>query len=165
MEYVIAYDITEDNVRNDVGQFLLAKGLMRIQKSVYQGNLSKSELKEIKARIKEMIANATGTVNFFSQCKNCINRQDQLVSLSEQPDEAPEPISKQNDAPEEPLELPSRDLEYIFPTSLNSFLIKHPFEPTLTSLSPRPKIKRRQNNTTTTILYLKTLVIINENTG
>ncbi|ARM74585.1 CRISPR-associated endonuclease Cas2 [Acidianus manzaensis] len=52
MFYVIFYDITEDNVRNKISDYLKKKGLTRVQYSVFIGDLNSSRVKEIEAGLR-----------------------------------------------------------------------------------------------------------------
>ncbi|ACP37663.1 CRISPR-associated protein Cas2 [Sulfolobus islandicus M.14.25] len=52
MLYLIFYDITDDNLRNRVAEFLKKKGLDRIQYSVFMGDLNSSRLKDVEAGLK-----------------------------------------------------------------------------------------------------------------
>ncbi|QGA53972.1 CRISPR-associated endonuclease Cas2 [Sulfolobus sp. E5-1-F] len=56
MLYLIFYDITDDNLRLRVAEFLKKKGLDRIQYSVFMGDLNSSRLKDVEAGLK-MISN------------------------------------------------------------------------------------------------------------
>lgn len=49
MMYIIVYDITDDGIRNKVADFLKKKGLSRIQYSVFVGDLTSSQLKDVES--------------------------------------------------------------------------------------------------------------------
>ncbi|EZQ01512.1 CRISPR-associated protein Cas2 [Candidatus Acidianus copahuensis] len=49
MIYVVVYDITDNLVRGRVADFLRSKGLKRIQYSVFSGELSSSQLKDVES--------------------------------------------------------------------------------------------------------------------
>jgi len=52
MLYLVFYDITDNNLRNNVVGFLKKKGLHRIQYSVFLGELNSSRLKDLEAGLR-----------------------------------------------------------------------------------------------------------------
>ncbi len=52
MLYVIFYDISNDELRNKVSDFLKKKGLKRVQFSVFFGELNSSRLKDVEAGLR-----------------------------------------------------------------------------------------------------------------
>ncbi|PUA32657.1 MAG: CRISPR-associated endonuclease Cas2 [Candidatus Terraquivivens tikiterensis] len=54
---LIIYDITDDELRSKVASFLKSKGLKRIQKSAFIGELSSSERVNVEAGLKLLVKN------------------------------------------------------------------------------------------------------------
>lgn len=52
---LIIYDITDDELRNKVASFLKSKGLKRIQKSAFLGELTSSERVNVEAGLRIII--------------------------------------------------------------------------------------------------------------
>ncbi|EWG06573.1 MAG: hypothetical protein ASUL_08834 [Candidatus Aramenus sulfurataquae] len=52
MLYLIFYDITDDQLRNKVADFLKKKGLTRVQFSVFFGEVNSSRLKDVVAGLR-----------------------------------------------------------------------------------------------------------------
>lgn len=106
MQYVIAYDITENDIRTNIADLLIAKGFLRLQKSVFIGEATKPKLKELKDQLKEISKGATGVVNFFSQCTQCVTRQIELI-----PEPLPEPVEEVIEASKTEHEPPKQQKE------------------------------------------------------
>ncbi len=54
MTYLITYDITNDKVRKLISKFLLSKGCIRIQKSVFMANTEHGKFKDIHETLKDI---------------------------------------------------------------------------------------------------------------
>jgi CRISPR-associated endonuclease Cas2 len=54
MTYLITYDITNDKVRKLISKFLLSKGCIRIQKSVFMANTEHGKFKDIYETLKDI---------------------------------------------------------------------------------------------------------------
>jgi CRISPR-associated endonuclease Cas2 len=54
MIYLIMYDIEDDRVRTHIAKYLLSKGCIRIQKSVYMARTHQQVFKEINDTLKEV---------------------------------------------------------------------------------------------------------------
>lgn len=54
---LIIYDITDDELRNRVASFLKSKGLKRIQKSAFIGELTSSERSSVEAGLRLLVRN------------------------------------------------------------------------------------------------------------
>lgn len=52
MLYVVFYDITDNELRNKVADFLKKKGMRRVQFSVFVGELNSSRLKDVEAGLR-----------------------------------------------------------------------------------------------------------------
>ncbi len=62
---LIIYDITEDEVRNRVADFLRNKGLKRIQKSAFLGDLNNSQKSDIEAGLRRLVKDAKANVQIY----------------------------------------------------------------------------------------------------
>ncbi len=62
---LIIYDITEDDVRNRVADFLRSKGLKRIQKSAFIGDLNSSQKTDIEAGLRRLVKDAKANVQIY----------------------------------------------------------------------------------------------------
>lgn len=56
MIYLVMYDIEDDRVRNHIAKYLLSKGCIRIQKSVYMARTHQKVFAEINETLKEVQA-------------------------------------------------------------------------------------------------------------
>jgi len=54
MYYFILYDITDDRIRNYIAKYLLERGCIRIQKSVYMAHLQKSAYIDMHETLREV---------------------------------------------------------------------------------------------------------------
>lgn len=54
MLFLVMYDIENDKVRNEIAKYLIRKGCMRIQKSVYIANLKRKTFDEISKTLREV---------------------------------------------------------------------------------------------------------------
>ena len=82
MKYIVSYDISADKKRTKASKLLEDFGV-RIQYSVFECELTKKELKELKAKLSEIINEKIDSVLFILQCENCKNKKEQLgVELS-----------------------------------------------------------------------------------
>ena len=64
MPWTLAYDISEDNLREKTANKLLELGLLRIQQSVFIGNPSETVLKILKSWLKKNINKTEKTKDF-----------------------------------------------------------------------------------------------------
>ncbi len=62
---LIIYDITEDEVRLRVADFLKGKGLKRIQKSAFIGDLTSSQKADIEAGLRRLVKNARANIQIY----------------------------------------------------------------------------------------------------
>jgi len=74
MRYVIAYDISDDHRRNRVFKFLKNWG-RRVQESVFECDLSKEELTEVTARLKEWMNASEDRCHIYRLCADCISHR------------------------------------------------------------------------------------------
>ncbi len=70
MFLLISYDITCNKTRTKVSKFLKDYGL-RVQKSVFEGDISTEQYNEVKEKVKTLIDRKTDKVCFYRFCKGC----------------------------------------------------------------------------------------------
>jgi len=70
MKYALCYDITDDRRRRGVSKILESYGY-RVQKSVFEAFLSRSDLEELKKRLRKVIAAKEDQVRIFPMCAGC----------------------------------------------------------------------------------------------
>lgn len=69
MKVIIAYDIIENKIRNRVIEILLEEGLLRIQKSVFFGEINKKKIKRLVKRVEKTIDKGIDSLYFFKLCE------------------------------------------------------------------------------------------------
>jgi CRISPR-associated protein Cas2 len=70
MWYAIAYDIVDDGRRNKIASTLEAYG-DRVQYSVFECNLNRSELKELTGKLKEHLDPKVDSIRIYMICESC----------------------------------------------------------------------------------------------
>lgn len=63
------YDIRENKVRNKIARLCKQKGLYRVQKSVFLGEIEKNRLDELSIQSKELIDLDKDSVYIFPMCE------------------------------------------------------------------------------------------------
>jgi CRISPR-associated protein Cas2 len=79
MEYLVCYDIVENDVRKNVADICLNKGLMRIQYSVFFGEISKNKAEEVLMEIKDEIKEYEAIVFMVELCEKCSKKKKMVV--------------------------------------------------------------------------------------
>lgn len=72
--YYAIYDITDDSTRSDIVQILKNIGFVRIQKSVFCGNLTSQQRKDIIEMVKITIRNGNDSFYLILACKQCFGK-------------------------------------------------------------------------------------------
>ncbi len=57
---LVIYDISDDNLRTQIAQFLKSKGLKRIQRSAFLGPATPSLIREVEAGIRRLVRGYEG---------------------------------------------------------------------------------------------------------
>lgn len=70
MRYVIAYDVTDDHRRNQIAKFLEGWG-RRVQKSVFECDLSNEEIAIVRQRLEELILPSEDRCHIYRLCGEC----------------------------------------------------------------------------------------------
>jgi len=81
MKYIITYDIVEDAVRTQVSHYLISRGMIRVQYSVFAGDLKPSELRSVRLMLEELTQDSVSSIKLFSQCSNCCKREQSITVL------------------------------------------------------------------------------------
>ncbi|MDI9633599.1 MAG: CRISPR-associated endonuclease Cas2 [Methanolinea sp.] len=75
----VFYDIGEDHARSRVASQCLNHGLVRVQKSVFCGEISPSTLRELEEKVREILAEpgeegdgGVRSVLFLTVCEKCL---------------------------------------------------------------------------------------------
>jgi CRISPR-associated protein Cas2 len=71
MRHVIIYDVTDDNLRNQVSQLLKDYGLTRIQYSAFLGSLRHHELNSLLTDLRSLISDKAESVQIYPICDSC----------------------------------------------------------------------------------------------
>lgn len=69
MKVIIAYDIIDNKIRNKIIEILLEVGLIRIQKSIFFGEINEQKIKKIVKKIQDIIDKEKDSVYFFKMCE------------------------------------------------------------------------------------------------
>jgi len=72
MLYLIAYDITEDSLRNQIYKYLSGWG-RRVQKSVFECKLKPDEIKEVTSHIQGLIGEENDRCHIYRLCAECVS--------------------------------------------------------------------------------------------
>jgi CRISPR-associated protein Cas2 len=71
VRYVIAYDVSDDGRRSRLARFLEGWG-RRVQKSVFECDLSADELRRVHRRISELIEVSEDRCHIYRLCGECV---------------------------------------------------------------------------------------------
>lgn len=74
MKYIISYDIASDRKRNKMSKILEDYGV-RIQYSIFECELNKNDLKQLRKKLEEFVDLKTDSLMFFPLCENCYNKK------------------------------------------------------------------------------------------
>jgi len=72
VRYVVIYDVSDDNLRNQVAETLKDYGLQRIQYSGFMGDLRRDQLNSLLVDLKNLIKELVENVQFFPMCDSCL---------------------------------------------------------------------------------------------
>lgn len=71
MQYLVIYDVTDDNLRSLVAETLKDYGLDRIQYSAFIGRLRRDELNSLIVDLKNLIKDLVENVQLYPVCDTC----------------------------------------------------------------------------------------------
>ena len=94
MIYWVMYDITENKVRNKVVKMLKNKGLMRVQKSIFIGEMNKNQKDELKIFLEMETSDVTDSVFIFPTSRDYLYDTDLIGNGFDKELVANETISK-----------------------------------------------------------------------
>lgn len=77
MKYVIAFDIVDDHRRYRISKILLEYGY-RVQKSAFEGFLSRESLDECRKKLLKIIDKGTDSLRFYQMCSGCAEHVEEL---------------------------------------------------------------------------------------
>ncbi len=72
LRYVVIYDVSDDNLRNQVAETLKDYGLQRIQYSGFMGDLRRDQLNSLLVDLKNLIKDLLENVQLFPMCDSCL---------------------------------------------------------------------------------------------
>jgi len=75
---LVIYDITEDDLRNDVANACKRYGLVRVQKSAFLGNISSAMRKELIATLNEIIKDTENNIQVYVICRSDLSLKVEL---------------------------------------------------------------------------------------
>ncbi len=81
MEYIVCYDIVEDKIREEVAKICQNRGFIRIQYSVYFGNVSKNIFEMLMMEIKDTIKNQNAVILTVSLCETCQKKKTVIETI------------------------------------------------------------------------------------
>jgi len=67
---IITYDIEEDRTRQKVSEALLNAGLLRVQKSVFEGEIAPKSLEKLQKRLGKLVGKAD-SIRYYRLCGKC----------------------------------------------------------------------------------------------
>ena len=73
MFYIISYDIPDDGRRNKLAKALKGFGT-RVQYSVFEAHLNKTEFKDLKREVVNIIDSSEDSVRCYALCSTCVKR-------------------------------------------------------------------------------------------
>jgi len=68
--FIIAYDIEDDRARQKVSEALLNAGLLRVQKSVFEGEIAPKKLEKLQNQLGKHIGKAD-SIRYYRLCGKC----------------------------------------------------------------------------------------------
>ncbi|MER3398992.1 MAG: CRISPR-associated endonuclease Cas2 [Chloroflexota bacterium] len=77
MWVVVCYDIPDDRRRLRAARVCLGFG-MRVQRSVFEAELTKAQLKRLKAKLERVINREEDSVRIYKLCVECIRQTEVL---------------------------------------------------------------------------------------
>lgn len=69
----VMYDITKDRIRNKVVKSCEKSGIYRVQYSVWLGEMNKTQIKELRTIIEDLIDSEVDRVYIFPMCREDFN--------------------------------------------------------------------------------------------
>ena len=80
MLYTVSYDISENKIRNKVVMKCKNYGLVRVQKSIFMGELTKNKAEMLSLEIKNFAFQDSDKIFIFPSCNSCFDGK-QVVGL------------------------------------------------------------------------------------
>jgi len=71
MRHIVIYDVTDDNLRNQVSELLKDYGLTRIQYSAFLGSLHHHEMNSLLVELRSLVSDKVENVQIYPVCDSC----------------------------------------------------------------------------------------------
>lgn len=68
-KYIVVYDVSDDKSRAKLAELLQKKGLTRIQRSAFVGELSRAELNNLLRKAKQLINEVSDVLHIIPVCR------------------------------------------------------------------------------------------------
>ena len=82
MNYLVTYDIQNDNRRKKISDELEAFG-SRVNYSVFECELNKTKLKKLKQKLEELIDKKEDSLRFYHICQSCVPKSFELCNKAD----------------------------------------------------------------------------------
>ena len=69
--YLVSYDIPDDKRRTKIAKILLDFG-SRVQYSVFEANLKRKQLQDMRARLRKAVVEDEDSVRIYALCTQCV---------------------------------------------------------------------------------------------
>lgn len=70
---IVAYDIVDNHLRTSIAELLMYHGLVRIQYSIFAGEVSENNVEDLSDTLFDMELGDEDDITMFILCKNCQN--------------------------------------------------------------------------------------------
>jgi len=87
MEYLVCYDIVNDDLRKKVSDVCQNKGMVRIQYSVFYGDITRNKVEELEMEIKNEIKGYEAVILILQVCEKCSKRKKIIEETSQEEEE------------------------------------------------------------------------------
>ncbi len=74
MKIIVVYDITEDEVRNQLREYLKDLGGTWLQYSVFELDLTPQQIEKMTETLKRILSKGTGDIRILKPCKQCYQK-------------------------------------------------------------------------------------------
>ena len=78
---IVAYDIEDDKMRSSIAELLQYYGLVRIQYSVFAGEVRETDVEKLSKDLFEKELDEDDDITVFYLCRNCQNSVESVKSL------------------------------------------------------------------------------------
>ncbi len=71
MNNIVTYDVPDDRLRAKIAARLFGYGLMRLQKSVFIGEMSRNKAEMLALELEDMVGGEPADIRIFPVCERC----------------------------------------------------------------------------------------------